>query len=49
MEEQAFIPTSAFLLGAMLLAAGHRMPGLSSGKVCSFTGAKGSLGPREVS
>ncbi|CAE7744154.1 unnamed protein product [Symbiodinium sp. CCMP2592] len=28
MEEQAFIPTSAFLLGAMLLAAGHRMPGM---------------------
>ncbi|CAE7702903.1 unnamed protein product [Symbiodinium pilosum] len=28
MEEQAFIPTSAFLLGAMLLAAGHRTPGM---------------------
>ena len=39
MEEQAFIPTSAFLLGAMLLAAGHRMPGLSSGEVFRFAGS----------
>ncbi|CAE7588509.1 unnamed protein product [Symbiodinium natans] len=27
-EEQAVIPTSAFLLGAVLLVTGHRMPGM---------------------